>query len=119
MTNITKEQFNNVYNKYPPNKWILFAYKHFSNKTEMEKLSLKKSIFYLLLLLFSCGFLGTVFNLSRLFISIFTYLFGIILLLLCFYITSAVILNNRRLNKIKNKLGITRFEYNILINKFL
>jgi len=115
---ITKEQFDSASNKHLPSEWIKFAFKYFSSKTENTNLSVKRSIIGLLFGLFAVGFLGTVFNVSRILIMIPTLIYTILLFTLVIYISSAVILNNLRLIKIINELGITKEEYNQLINKY-
>lgn len=118
---ITKEQFLAAYNKYPPSGYVKFAYKYFSKSTKPEDKWLKKIFVGVLIGLFLIGFVGTILNLSRLIIGIPTIAFSIILALLCLYLFSAVIIfNNLRIRKIRKELGgITKLEYNSLVEKYM
>jgi sulfite exporter TauE/SafE len=118
MKEITKEEFDKAYNKYSPNGWIKFAYKYFSQSTTEKDIKLSKTISYILIGLFLVGFIGTILNVSKLIIGIATYVFGIVLASLVLYLFSAVILNNIRLNKIRKELGVTKEEYENLVDKF-
>jgi len=111
---ITKEKFLAVYNKYPASGWIRFAFKYFSNESEKNDLKLKNNYAFLLIGLFCVGFFGTVFNAPRKFIMLSTIIYSILLVLLVAYLSSAVILNNIRIEKIYTELGINRDEYNKL-----
>lgn len=115
---ITKKQFDATYNQYQPNRWIKFAYKYFSKETEKKDMSLRNNLTFLLLGLFLLGFFGTVFNATPAFIGIVTIIYSIILLILFLYLFSAVLLNNHRLKRLIKILGISKSEYNYLINKF-
>jgi hypothetical protein len=113
---ITKEQFESACNKFPPSKFIKFAYRFFSKKTDKETLKLKNNVVMFFIGMFLFGFFGTVFNTSKSFIAIFTGIYGIALLALVTMITIAAILNNKRLNKIRKELGVTKDEYQSLLN---
>jgi len=115
---ITKKQFDAVYNKHLPSKWIKFAYKYFSTETEKGDMKLKSFIIYFLLGVFFIGFFGTMFNFSRTMILIPTTIYSIVLVVLVLYIFSAIILNNIRIGKICKELGITKIQYNLLLNIF-
>ena len=118
VNDITKEQFDSTTNKHLPSGWVKLAFKYFSNTTESNDLSVKRSVIGLLSGLFFIGFMGTVLNVSRILIMIPTLIYMVLLSSLVIYISSAVILNNIRLKKIMNELGITKEEYNQLINKY-
>jgi len=113
---ISKEQFDAAYNKYPPNKWIKFAFKYFSTNTEKKDFGAKNTVLYVLLFFFIIGFFGTIFGLPVKIIGIATVAYTIILSVLVLYLFSAVILNNIRVNKIRKVLGITKEEYNNLVD---
>lgn len=115
---ITKHQFEDAYNEHLPNKWIKFAYINFSNKTENEDFSIRNNVEFFLIGLFLLGLLSTIFKLPHMIIGIFTILFTILLSGLVLYLFSAVMLNNFRIKKIRKSLGITKAEYEYLINKF-
>jgi hypothetical protein len=116
--NITKEQFDIVYNQYSPNMWIKLIFKYFSSQTEMKNIAFQKNLRIILLGIFFCGLLGTIFNLPENFIKIITYLFSasIFFIVLCLF--SAIIMNNLRIKKIIKKLGISINEYNSLVDKY-
>jgi len=115
---ITKEEFDAAYNKHLPSGWIKFAYKYFSKETEKKDLALKRGLVYFLLALFAVGFFGTVFNAPVKLIGAVTIVYSIVLAVLVLYLFSAVFLNNARINKIRKELGVTKQEYNSLVEKF-
>jgi len=115
---ITKKQFDAAYNKSLPSGWIRFAYKYFSKETEKKDMSLRNYLVGILLGLFLLGFFGTVFNASHAFIGTATIIYSILLSILVLYLFSAVFLNNRRLKKVMKVLGVSKSEYNWLVNKF-
>jgi hypothetical protein len=111
---VSKKRFLDVYNKYPANGWIRFAFKYFSNESEKNDLKLKNGYALLLIGLFCIGFFGTIFNAPRKFILLSTVIYSILLVVLVAYLSSAVILNNIRIKKIYSELNISRNEYNNL-----
>jgi len=115
---ITKRQFDAAYKKHLASKWILFAYKYFSKETEKKNLALKNSLTFFLLGFFLLGFFGTVFNAAPAFIGTVTLIYSIVLSTLVLYLLSAVLLNNRRLKRVMKILGVSKSEYNWLVNKF-
>jgi protein-S-isoprenylcysteine O-methyltransferase Ste14 len=115
---ITKEQFDAAYNKYPASKYIEFAFKYFSKSTEKKDMAISNVVIYILLGLFAVGFFGTALSASRKLIAISTIIYSIFLAVLVFYLFSAVKLNNIRINKIRKELGVSREEYDALINKY-
>ncbi len=118
MAEITKEEFWKAYNNHPPSRWIKFAYKYFSKETEKEDMKLNRTLVYILLSLFAIGFFGTVFGFSRAVVGTATIAYTIILTVLVFYLFSAVKLNNLRIGKIAKELGISKLEYNRLVEKY-
>ncbi len=117
LNKITKKKFESVYNKHLPNGWIRFAYKYFSNNTEKKDMSVRNSVIYPLIILFLVGFIGTAFKASKELIGIVTICYSIILAILVLYLFSAVFLNNARIKTIAKELGITKEEYNKLVEK--
>jgi hypothetical protein len=117
-TKITKEQFDTACNKYPPNKWITFAYRYFSKNTAKSDLALKNTIVYILVGLFGVGFFSTIFGAPKRVIIFSTITYSVILALLVLYLFSAAMLNFLRLSKICEELGITRLEYDELVKKY-
>ena len=118
MDNITKSQFDAAYNQHLPPKWIRFAFRYFSKSTEKKDMKLSNIIAYTLLATFLLGFFGTVMKWSRMVIGIVTYIYCGILAVLVGFLFAAVKLNNRRLKKIMKILGVTKQEYNDLVDKF-
>lgn len=115
---ITKREFNAAYKKHLPNRWIRFAFKYFSKETEMENMSLRNYLNFILFGLFLLGFFATVFEIFLAFISVVTITYSLILTALVLYLSSATILNNVRIKKIINILGISKTEYNGLVRKY-
>lgn len=115
---VTKEQFENIYNLYTPNKWTILAFKYFSTSTLKKDLKPRMFFIYSWMTLFSFGFLGTLLKLPRIFIGIPTFLLGGILILLGIFLLGAGIMNNRRIRKIRKILGLSKTEYNKLVNKY-
>jgi len=106
MSKITKEQFEAVYNQHLPNRWIKFAYKH-------------NNITFIILGLFFLGFLGTLFNINKTIIEIASICYLISLSVLVLFLSCVVVMNNLRIRKIIKKLGISKTEYNSLVNNFM
>ena len=117
-TTITKKQFDEVYGKHPPNGWIKFAFKYFSKDTEKKNLIVENAVVYFFIGMFFIGFIGTMLNMSRSFIFTTTLLYSIPLTILVLYLFSAIILNNMRINKIIKELGVTKDEYEVLVQKY-
>jgi len=115
---ITKHQFDDAYNKHLPSKWIKFAFKYFSKETEDKNMSIQNNLEFYLIGIFILGLFGTILKLPHIIIGIFTMIFSIILIGLILFLTSAVLLNNFRIKKIRKSLGITRAEYKYLADKF-
>jgi len=108
---ITKEEFLKVYNSYPPNNWIKFTFRYFSQMTIKKDKWLKSSMFIILFILFLGGFIGTVLNLSHVHIACMIYPFAAILASFGILMFGTLIMNNLRIRKIRKKLNITRHEY--------
>jgi hypothetical protein len=115
---ITKKQFDDAYNQHLPNGWIRFAYKYFSKSTERENLKPSRIIVGILLSLFGIGMLGTILKWSRAVVGTVTIAYSVILAVLVLYLLSAVWMNNARLKKVMKILGVTKQEYNLLVDKF-
>lgn len=118
MPRITKKQFETAYNNHQPSAFIKFAYKHFSTKNEKHKISLNNIIVYVLLISFFVGFFGSAFHASRMVVGIGTLVYSILLFILVGFIFCAMKLNDRRLDKIRKELGLTKDEYTDLAAKF-
>lgn len=112
---ISKDQFDLACNNHQPNNWIKFAFRYFSKDTEKKDMAISNTVTYIFLGLFAFGFIGTILNLSKTFIGIFTILYSISLVILVSYLFSAAFLNKARIKKIRKELDITKEEYNVLI----
>lgn len=115
---INEGEFDRAYNTHLPNKWIKFAFKHFSKETVDKNLKLRNGLEYILIGTFLLGLIGTILKLPKIIIGVFTITFAIILVGLVLYLLSAVILNRFRIKKIRKILGVTEAEYEYLRDKF-
>jgi len=118
--NISKEQFIEAYNSFPPNAFPKFAFKYFSKSTKKEDSWLKKIVTGVLISLFLLGFVGTILDLGRPFLAAVTYAFSGMLTVLVLSLFTAVFMNNFRIRKIRKKLGgISKYDYNLLVEKYM
>lgn len=121
MTNwkdITKEEFDRVYDMYPPNAWQKWMFKYFSTKSERKAFSPSWIVTAVLSVAFLTGFIGTIVNAPRAVIAFATYTLAAVLVLVCFNILFAGLTNNLRLRWIRKALGLTREEYMWVVNKY-
>lgn len=120
---ITKEQFQKVYNKYAPNKFIIFVFKHYAKDDERTsgiKMKLADKIaWFVLLPLFLIGFLFKVIGLSDAYVGAVTIPYSVILAVLVLVGFVGVQMNNFRIRKIAKELGISLGEYNDLVDSLL
>ena len=115
---ITKEEFDDAYNTYPPNAWFRWTYKYFSKDSEQKQFSPSWIVTAVLITSFLLGFFGTVFNAPRAFIATATWILVIMLVLVCFNILFVAWGNNLRLRKVRKLLGLTRQEYEWVVDKY-
>lgn len=118
-SDISKEQFSEAYNKYPPNNLTKIAFRYFSLSTSDEDAWVGKTVAGFFIILFVIGLLGTILEMGRVFIGFMTYTFGILLSSFVLSLFAAVFMNNYRIRKIRKKLGISRNEYNSLASKYI
>ena len=118
ISKITKSVFDKVYNKYSPNWCIKMAYKYFSKESARKNMKINDIIIGILLIFFIIGIAGVVIDLPETIIAIVTYLYGGILSSLIIFLLAAILMNNARLNKIMRKLGVSKREYEDLVDKF-
>jgi len=116
---ISEEKFLEAYNKYPPNKWTVFAFRFFSLDISKEDKWLSNIVQAMLLLSFLAGFVGTISNFSRTYMICVLTPFVVILVTLVIFLLIAVIMKNLRIRKIRKYLGITLEEYEILSDSYL
>lgn len=118
MSEITKEMFDVAYNKHLPNRWIKFAYEHFSKQNINGNIKFGNIVTFSFVGLFLVGFINTVLGKSNKLIAFTSIIYLVSLTILVMYVLSAIIMNNIRLRKIANELGITRKEFIILSEKY-
>ena len=118
MKNITKENIDVLFEKYPPNKWIEIVYRYFSKETDKKDIVVTERLTYLLVVFFIVGFLLTAFNASRILIMIVTLGYTFLLSALIIFIFIGVFMNRKRLKKIMKELNVNIQEYNSLIQKY-
>lgn len=117
---ITKEQFLAAYDKYPPSGYIKFAFRYFSTNTKKEDMWVRRIFQGVEGILFLIGMLGTILEWSKLAIGIPTITFSVLLGIFGIYMfTAAIIFNNLRIRRIRKELGVSKWEYDFLVNKFL
>jgi len=110
MPEITKEQFDAVYNKHLPNKWTEFVYKYLIKRIN--------KLMYVLLAIVCLGLVFTIIETPRIFIAIPTYIFLIVFGIATLCSFTAIFFNNIRIDRICKELKISKIEYNILIEKY-
>jgi hypothetical protein len=118
VTQITKCEFEEVYNKYAPSKIEKFYFKYFSQSTLQKNKWASWVVAGVMFIPFLFAFIGTVSNASQKLIGISTYIFSG--LLVCFAIPWIFVwfMHNCRIKKIQKKLGVNQSEYEYLIDKF-
>jgi len=118
---ISKKQFEKVYNKYLPNKFLIFMFKHFAKddeQTSSVKLKLGDKIaWFVLLPLFLIGMLFTIIGLPKIYIGVVTIPYMILLSIMVLSMFVAVQWNNFRIRKIAKELGLSLTAYNKLVDK--
>jgi len=118
---ITKKQFEKVYNKYLPNNFIKFVFKHYGKddeKTSSIKLKLTDKIaWYILLPMIVLGILFTAFKVPHKIIGFVAIPTSIILAVMVLVGMTGVWMNNFRIRKIAKELGLSLREYNKLVEK--
>lgn len=115
---ITKEEFDMANLKYPPNKWTEFAFRYFSKNRKPKDSWVGKTVQNILIGLFLVGFVGTVLDIPKVYIAIPVFIFTGSLIALAILISTAMIMNNIRIKRIRKFLGVTNDEYNALVDKF-
>jgi hypothetical protein len=118
--NISLEEFNKVYNKHLPNKFIVFLFKladKDDEKTTGIKISILDKIAYFVLLpLVVLGILFRALNLPEAYVGAVTIPYSILLAIIVLSGFVAVKWNNFRIKKIAKELGISIEEYNKLVD---
>lgn len=109
--NLTKEQFDAVYNKHLPGKYIKFFYDYFNVVIDKNKKFLTRYLLIVLLTSFAIGFFSTVFNFPKIVIGIPTFILAILLILTVIPNFIARKLNDLRIRRIYKELNISYEEY--------
>lgn len=109
--NLTKEQFDVVYNKHKAGKYIKFFYDYFNVVIDKNKRFLTKYLLIVLLTSFGVGFFSTVFNFPKIIIGIPTFVLAILLVFTVIPNFIARKLNNLRIKRIYTELNISYDEY--------
>lgn len=115
---ITKEQFWEAYNKYPPTEIEEFYFRFFSTNTKPEDRWITWVIFGIFFIPFIIGMIGTMANASEALIWTSTIALAGLLVpfsLAWIYIWFA---HNFRIRKIRKLLGVSRKEYNQLADMY-
>jgi len=106
-----KSEYELAHAKYPPNGWTKLAFRYFSKDTVKKDLYVREILQGWMLLLFIAGLVLTVLEVAPLFIGFVTLNFVAILVLLAIFMSTAVIMNNFRIGKVRRELGLTKSEY--------
>lgn len=116
MYKITKEQFLKVYNKYPENRFVKWVYTYYSLNLLNKPVPIGS---WIAVAGFSIATIGMIIfdqvgnhKLASLFTLLYIPFFSFIITL------PAFLMNNHRLRKIINELGITVREYNQLVDLY-
>ena len=114
---ITKEQFEKVYNKYPPKKAEIFYFKYFSQQTLQENKWLGWLVALILFIPFLFGFIFAVLNKIELAKIPALVQAGLLVAFAIPWITVWYI-HLFRIRRIRKELGVSREEYKKLVDKF-
>jgi hypothetical protein len=115
---ITKCDFERVYQNYAPSKLEKIFYKYFSVNTFKKHKWAPKIAMCVLIIPFLMSFIGTVINSQEPFIIVSITIFSICMLVYSMLWLLVWVLSKFRTNKIQKKLGITNKEYEYLLDKF-
>jgi len=115
---MTKEEFLEAYNKYPPKKIAVWFFKYFSQSTKPEDELLGKIFMWGMIGIFWTGMIFKMLAIS-LGVAIATYTFAGILVPFCIVGLYCVISNNFRIRKIAKELGLSLLDYNKQAKRYL
>lgn len=115
---ISKQEFDQAYNKFPPSSWIRFAFRYFSRSTVRRDAKVSSMVTWILGSIFAIGFIATIAKASRGLRGIITALYCVILFPLVLFLLAAGLANNRRIKKICRELGVDLWEYEVLVDKY-
>ena len=115
---ITKTEFERVFNKHMKNKIVLFVYKYFSSDTTRKNMKYSKFISLILMILFLSGLIASGVDAPNVVIMYITYTFAGLFLSLITLILTGVIIKNIKINKISKELKLSLYDYNKLAEKY-
>lgn len=118
MDSISKERFDFVCSKHPQYKLVNFLVTYFSDNVKKENNYIKNIFVSVTVGLFIWGFLASVYNLNKLYISIPTVMYFTILVIMGIISITAVILHYIRKRKICKELDVTGNQLVKLEKKF-
>ena len=118
ISKITKQEFDLAYNKFQPNLWTKLSFRYFSTNTEKSDMKVRKSLQWVMIALFLVGFVSTVIGLPRPIIAFATITYSLVLLALGIFMGMGALMNNMRIKKISKVLGVTKWEYQALVDLF-
>lgn len=111
MRELLSSEYELAHAKYPPNGWTKLAFRYFSTNTAKKDMYVRRIIQGWMILLFIAGFVLTVLETAPLFIGFVTLNFVALLVLIGIFMSSAMIMNNLRIRKVRKELGLTKSEY--------
>lgn len=115
---ISYKEFWTAYNNHLPSKLEEFYFKYFSTNTEPEDKWLTWVVFGIFFIPFIIGMIGTMANASRDLIQTATLVFACLLVPFALVWIYVWIAHNLRIRRIRKELGVSRQEYNRLVNLY-
>lgn len=119
ITKISKDQFLKVYNEHLPNKWTKLSFRYFSVNTDPKDKWVKRTFNIILSIIFALGYFGKLVNASKTYMLIMIFTLIALLISIGIFMGAAAIMNNIRIKKIRNILGISKEEYNAFKELYL
>jgi len=118
ITQISKCEFEDAYNKHSPSKLEKFFFKYFSSDASLKDKWLKWIFIGILFIPFILGLIGTISGASINFVQSVTFIFCVLLIAFAIPWMFVWSMHKCRIKKIQKELGINRFEYDFLIDKY-
>lgn len=115
---VSKQEFEEAYNKFPPRKIEIFYFKYFSTQTLQENKWLGWIVALILFIPLLIGFIMTVCNSPIELIKIPGLIQAGMLVLFAIPWISIWYVHKFRIKKIRKSLGISKAEYQELVNKY-
>jgi uncharacterized membrane protein len=115
---ITKKELIAAIDKFPPKKWIKFAFR-FASQNPNDKFIARKAVSYYLVGMVGVMVILGMFDIPMIYWYVLLSLYGVVLFGLIGLIFTASLVNDKRIDKVRKELGeITKDEYSMLVNKF-